>query len=56
MFKRLWYVVRFDAEHPVDEVAEKLSKLGEVSRVEYNRILKRSHEGFLPTVVDIMVI
>lgn len=40
----LWYVVRFDAEHPVDEVAENLSKLGEVSRVEYNRILKRSHE------------
>ena len=40
----LWYVVRFDAEHPVEEVAENLSKLGEVSRVEYNRILKRAHE------------
>lgn len=40
----LWYVVRFSDKYSVEEVAENLSKLGEVSRVEYNRILKRSHE------------
>ena len=40
----LWYVVRFSDKYSVAEVAENLSKLGEVSRVEYNRILKRSHE------------
>lgn len=40
----LWYVVRFSEEHPVEEVAERLSKLGEVSRVEYNRQLKRASE------------
>ena len=36
----LWYVVRFSDKYSVAEVAENLSKLGEVSRVEYNRILK----------------
>ena len=40
----LWYLVRFSDKYSVAEVAENLSKLGEVSRVEYNRILKRSHE------------
>ena len=40
----LWYVVRFSDEHPVEEVASNLAKLGEVSRVEYNRTLKRSAE------------
>ncbi len=40
----LWYVVRFDSEHPVDKVAADLSRLGEVSRVEYNRTLKRASE------------
>ena len=40
----LWYVVRFSDEHPVEEVAANLSKLGEVSRVEYNRTLKRATE------------
>ena len=38
----LWYVVSFDSENSVAEVAERLSRLGEVSRVEYNRVLKRS--------------
>ena len=38
----LWYVVSFDKNQPVEEVAAKLSKLGEVSRVEYNRVLKRT--------------
>lgn len=40
----LWYVVRFSDEHPVEQVAANLSKLGEVSRVEYNRTLKRATE------------
>ena len=37
----LWYVVRFSEEYPVEQVAAGLSQLGEVSRVEYNRTLKR---------------
>lgn len=40
----LWYVVRFSDEHPVEKVAEDLAKLGEVSRVEYNRTLKRASD------------
>ena len=40
----LWYVVRFSDEHPVDKVAADLSKLGEVSRVEFNRTLKRASD------------
>ena len=40
----LWYVVRFSDEHPVEKVAADLSRLGEVSRVEFNRTLKRSSE------------
>ena len=40
----LWYVVRFSEKYSVAEVAENLSKLGEVSRVEYNRTLKRATE------------
>lgn len=41
----LWYVVRFSEEHSVEEVAADLSKLGEVSRVEFNRTLKRANTG-----------
>ena len=40
----LWYVVRFSEEYPVENVAADLSKLGEVSRVEYNRTLKRASD------------
>ena len=40
----LWYVVRFGKEHSVEKVASDLSRLGEVSRVEYNRQLKRASE------------
>lgn len=40
----LWYVVRFGEEYPVDKVAADLSLLGEVSRVEYNRTLKRASD------------
>ena len=38
----LWYVVRFDESYPVEKVASDLAKLGEVSRVEFNRTLKRA--------------
>ena len=38
----LWYVVRFSDKYSVDKVAADLSKLGEVSKVEYNRTLKRA--------------
>lgn len=41
----LWYVVRFGEEHSVDKVAADLSRLGEVSRVEYNRTLKRASDA-----------
>ena len=40
----LWYVVKFGEDHPVAKVASDLSKLGEVSRVEFNRTLKRASE------------
>lgn len=40
----LWYVVSFSEEQPVEKVAAELSKLGEVSRVEFNRTLKRAHD------------
>ena len=38
----LWYIVRFSEDYPVEKVAADLSLLGEVSRVEYNRTLKRA--------------
>ena len=41
----LWYVVRFSEKHSVAEVAQKLSVLGEVNRVEYNRTLKRANNS-----------
>lgn len=40
----LWYVVRFDEKHSLEDVAADLAQLGEVSRVEYNRTLKRATE------------
>ena len=49
----LWYVVRFGEEHSVEKVAADLSRLGEVSRVEYNRTLKRaSSEKPVPLTMD----
>ena len=49
----LWYVVRFGEEHSVEKVAADLSKLGEVSRVEYNRTLKRASDSkAVPLPVD----
>lgn len=41
----LWYVVRFSDEHSVEKVASDLAELGEVSRVEFNRTLKRASTG-----------
>ena len=38
----LWYVVKFDEDKPVAEVAADLAELGEVSRVEFNHTLKRA--------------
>ena len=38
----LWYVVRFSEDYTVDEVASKLSKLGEVTGVQTNYTLKRA--------------
>ena len=40
----LWYVVRFSEDYPVEKVASDLSQLGEVSRVEFNRTLKRASD------------
>ena len=40
----LWYVVKFSEENDVKKVADDLSKLGAVSRVEYNRTLKRASD------------
>lgn len=51
----LWYVVRFSEEHPVEEVAADLAQLGEVSRVEYNRTLKRaSTQKAIPLTREVM--
>ena len=51
----LWYIVRFSENHPVNEVASKLSRLGEVSRVEYNRTLKRaSASKAVPLSADVL--
>jgi len=41
----LWYIVRFSEDYSVAQVAENLSRLGEVSRVEFNRTLKRAGNG-----------
>ena len=40
----LWYVVSFSEDQPVEKVAAELSKLGEISRVEFNRTLKRAND------------
>ena len=40
----LWYVVSFSEEQPVEKVAAELSRLGEVSRVEFNHTLKRAND------------
>ena len=37
----LWYLVRFDASQSLEEVAGRLSRLGELSKVQYNGTLKK---------------
>lgn len=39
----LWYVVRFDADRSVEQVAKELSALGEVQRVSFNRTIQRAY-------------
>ncbi|MGM9734974.1 MAG: S8 family serine peptidase [Candidatus Cryptobacteroides sp.] len=39
----LWYVVRFPEDVSVEELAMRLSALGEVSRVEYNRAVRKAY-------------
>lgn len=41
----LWYIVRFSDKYPVEKVAADLARLGEVSRVEFNRTLKRANQN-----------
>ena len=48
----LWYRVRFSEDYPVNEVAEKLSALGEVSLVSYNRTIKRKGTKATPLSVE----
>ena len=43
-----WYLIRFSKDIPVDEVARKFSRLGEVSGVTYNRTLKRTDAKPVP--------
>ena len=51
----LWYVVEFNPEFDVEKVASDLAKLGEVSRVEFNRTLKRaSDKKATPLTMDMV--
>lgn len=40
-----WYVVRFGDRFTIEEVAERLSQLGEVESVERNRTIKRAYDA-----------
>ena len=48
----LWYRVRFSEQFPVNEVAAKLSALGEVNVVSYNRTIKRKGTKATPLTVE----
>ena len=41
----LWYVVRFGDDYSAEEVAEKLSALGEVQHVNLNRTIRRAYNA-----------
>lgn len=41
----LWYIVRFDESENIGEAFARLSKLGEVDKLQCNRQLKRAHTG-----------
>ncbi|MDE6375267.1 MAG: S8 family serine peptidase, partial [Alistipes sp.] len=40
----LWYVVRYSGGQTPEEVAEQLSRLGEVQKVNLNRTIRRAHD------------
>lgn len=40
-----WYVVRFDEQYDVEQVAARMRQLGEVQQVELNRTIKRAYNG-----------
>lgn len=44
----LWYTVSFDENSEVQEVARELARLGELSKIEYSREIKRSYSGQTP--------
>ena len=51
----LWYVVRFSEEFSAEKVASDLAQLGEVSRVSFNRSLKRaSTQKVVPLTRDMV--
>ena len=41
----LWYIVRFDENEDLHKAFERLSKLGEVDKIQCNRELKRAYTG-----------
>lgn len=41
----LWYLVRFDKNRNLDQVARELSQLGELSKIEFNQEIKRNWTG-----------
>lgn len=48
----LWYLVRFDKNTNLEEAIKRISLLGEVSKVQCNRIIHRSYNPYLrPTFV-----
>ena len=53
----LWYVVRFSEDYPVEKVATDLAKLGEVDRVEFNRVNREvSARGERPAEAEPMLL
>ena len=47
----LWYIVRFDENRDVEEVALQLSQVGELAKIEYSKEIKRSYTGRRPHAV-----
>ncbi len=41
----LWYLVRFDENTNMREATDKLSQLGEISKIQYNRTIQRSYDN-----------
>lgn len=38
-----WYIVRFDGEYTTEQVAQRLQRLGEVQKIDFNRTIKRAY-------------